>query len=59
MKSVEPVRKQIVVNVAQERAFAVFTGEMDRWWPKEHHVASAPLARTILEPRVGARAAES
>lgn len=53
MKTVEPVRKQIVVEVSQERAFAVFTGEMGRWWPNEHHVGSSPLARTVLEPRVG------
>jgi uncharacterized protein YndB with AHSA1/START domain len=53
MTSVEPVRKEIVVHTSQERAFEVFTGQMERWWPKEHHVGTAPLARTVLEPRVG------
>ena len=55
MGKIEPVRKQIVVHASQERAFAVFTGQMDRWWPKEHHVGKSPLARTVLEPRVGGR----
>jgi uncharacterized protein YndB with AHSA1/START domain len=55
MSTIEPVRKQIVVRAPVERAFAVFTEKMDHWWPREHHVGSAPLARTVLEPHVGGR----
>src|SRR5262245_35260558 len=55
MSNVEPVRKQIVVAASHETCFRVFTEGMDRWWPKEHHVGKSPLARTVIEPRVGGR----
>ena len=47
------VGMSIVVDAPVERAFAVFTEDMDSWWPKEHHVLQAPLARMVFEPRVG------
>jgi uncharacterized protein YndB with AHSA1/START domain len=43
----------IVVDAPIERAFAVFTEDMESWWPKEHHILQAPLARMVFEPRVG------
>jgi len=43
----------IVVDAPLEHAFAVFTEDMDSWWPKEHHILQAPLARMVFEPRVG------
>jgi uncharacterized protein YndB with AHSA1/START domain len=49
--SVAPVRKQIVVEVGQERAFRVFTERMDLWWPGSHHIGKSPLARVVLERR--------
>ena len=52
---IAPVQKTLVVNVSQARAFDVFTNGMDRWWPKSHHTGSAPLKKTIIEPRVGGR----
>lgn len=55
MNQVEPVRKQILVEAAQERAFRVFTDGIDRWWPRRHHIGKSPLARAVLEPRVGGR----
>jgi uncharacterized protein YndB with AHSA1/START domain len=47
------VGTSIVVDAPVEDAFAVFTEDMDSWWPKEHHVLQAPLARMVFEPRVG------
>jgi uncharacterized protein YndB with AHSA1/START domain len=55
MSRVEPVKKQIVVNAPQERAFRVFTAGIDRWWPREHHIGKSPLARAVLEGRAGGR----
>ena len=43
----------IVVDSPIERAFAVFTEDMESWWPKDHHILQAPLARMVFEPRVG------
>jgi uncharacterized protein YndB with AHSA1/START domain len=52
---VEPVRRDVVVDVGQARAFEVFTAEMTSWWPPEHHIGSAPIAEVVIEPRVGGR----
>jgi uncharacterized protein YndB with AHSA1/START domain len=51
----EPIRKRIVVEASQERAFSVFTNGIDRWWPREHHIGKSPLARTAIEPREAGR----
>jgi uncharacterized protein YndB with AHSA1/START domain len=50
-----PVRKTIIVNVPQERAFEVFTSRVGTWWPKSHHIAKAEMADAIIEPRQGGR----
>jgi len=50
-----PVFKEIVVDAPVERAFRVFTAGFDRWWPREHHILEAPLARAVLEPHAGGR----
>jgi uncharacterized protein YndB with AHSA1/START domain len=49
------VRKQIVVEVPQERAFHVFTARFDTWWPRAHHIGKAELKEARIEPRVGGR----
>jgi uncharacterized protein YndB with AHSA1/START domain len=49
------VRKEIVVEAPQERAFRVFTEGIGRWWPKEHHIGKADMQDSVLEPRVGGR----
>jgi uncharacterized protein YndB with AHSA1/START domain len=53
--SIEPVRKSVVVSTSAERAFRVFTEEIDRWWPREHHIGTSPLKCAVLEPRSGGR----
>jgi len=55
MSSVEAVRKQVLVSASAERAFRVFTAEIDRWWPRAHHIGTSPLKRAVLEPRAGGR----
>jgi uncharacterized protein YndB with AHSA1/START domain len=52
---VEPVRKEVLVEASQERAFRVFTDGVDRWWPRQHHIGKSPLKRSIIEPKLGGR----
>ncbi|HWW31238.1 MAG TPA: SRPBCC family protein [Steroidobacteraceae bacterium] len=53
--SIAPVRKSVVVQATPEKAFAVFTGGIDRWWPKTHGVGETPIKESIIEPFVGGR----
>jgi uncharacterized protein YciI/uncharacterized protein YndB with AHSA1/START domain len=52
---VTSVKKQIVVETSQQRAFRTFTEGMARWWPRGHHASASPLERMVLEPRPGGR----
>jgi uncharacterized protein YndB with AHSA1/START domain len=49
------VRNQVVVNAPVERAFAVFTEQMDRIKPREHNMLGVDIAETVFEQRVGGR----
>lgn len=49
----EPVRKNIRVRASVERAFRVFTTEMDSWWPRTHHIGTSPMKRVVVEGRPG------
>jgi uncharacterized protein YndB with AHSA1/START domain len=35
--SAEPIRRSVTVRCPRERAFRVFTEEIDTWWPVETH----------------------
>lgn len=50
-----PVRKSLRVQVPPARAFAVFTADMGRWWPRTHSINASPLAEVVMEPRAGGR----
>jgi uncharacterized protein YndB with AHSA1/START domain len=47
------VHKSITVDAPIDRAFHVFTQEMQTWWPPEHHLLDASLAEMVVEPHVG------
>ncbi len=53
--AVEAVRKEIVVEAPQERAFRVFTEGVDKWWPRAHRIGKVDMAAAVLEPRAGGR----
>lgn len=47
------VRRRIVVNAPINEAFKVFTERFGDFKPREHNLLRAPIAETVLEPRVG------
>lgn len=49
------VRTSLEVTAPPERAYAVFTEGIDRWWTRAHHVQSGELKQIGLDPRVGGR----
>lgn len=50
-----PVRKSVTVAADLEKAFAVFTSGMGRWWPASHSVGDSPLRDVVIEPATGGR----
>jgi len=54
-QQVESIRREVVVRASQQRAFEVFTAGMTSWWPKEHHIGSAPIEEVVIEPHEGGR----
>src|SRR5579859_6684276 len=47
------VRTEVTVGVPVERAFAVFTEEIDSWWDPDHHLLADNYDHMVFEPRVG------
>lgn len=55
MMEVPSIKKQITVDVSQERAFLVFTQRLDAWWPREFQIGRASMKSAVLEPKMGSR----
>jgi uncharacterized protein YndB with AHSA1/START domain len=50
------VEKSVTVNVPLERAFEVFTAEIETWWPLRTHAVDTERSETVvMEGRVGGR----
>jgi uncharacterized protein YndB with AHSA1/START domain len=47
------VRRAVVVNAPQAKAFAAFTERLGDFKPPEHNLLGAPIAETVFEPRAG------
>lgn len=52
---IAPVRKSIRVNAPVARAFDVFTTGLTLWWPENHGVGKKPIAKVLMEPKLGGR----
>jgi uncharacterized protein YndB with AHSA1/START domain len=52
---VSPVRTTVIVGVPVERAFEVFTQQMNAWWPRDKKIGAGELAEAVLEAREGGR----
>ena len=52
---IPPITGTVTVALPIERAFALFTGSIDSWWPHQFHIGQAEVAEVLLEPAVGGR----
>lgn len=52
---IPPITGTTTVAVPLIRAFDVFTGSINAWWPHQYHIGQADIADVVLEPRVGGR----
>ena len=52
---IAPVRKSVRVKAPVARAFDVSTSGLSRWWPLDHGVGKKPIAKVVMEPRLGGR----
>jgi uncharacterized protein YndB with AHSA1/START domain len=53
--TIAPVRRTARTKAPPARAFAIFSGQMGRWWPRGDTVAALPHADIVIEPHVGGR----
>jgi uncharacterized protein YndB with AHSA1/START domain len=53
--TIAPVRKTLRVKAGQAHAFEVFTSGIDRWWPRNHSIGSAPVEKVVIEAKAGGR----
>ncbi len=66
MSELEPIRRSVTVRCAPERAFRVFTEELDTWWPLATHSRAAmesegqgvKVERVEVQGHVGGRILE-
>ena len=55
-QTTEAVTHSVLVPLAPDEAFELFTDRFGDWWPKDsHHILDTPAAEVVLEPREGGR----
>jgi uncharacterized protein YndB with AHSA1/START domain len=50
-----PIRREVTVKAAPDRAFAMFATRMGDWWTKGKTPAKSPHQSVVIEPRAGGR----
>lgn len=53
--TIAPVRCSVRTKAPPAKAFAIFTSQMGRWWPRGRTVGESPHADIVVEPLVGGR----
>ena len=53
--TIAPILLSVDVKAPPERAFALFTGHIGKWWPVGRTVAKTPHADVVIEPHAGGR----
>jgi uncharacterized protein YndB with AHSA1/START domain len=52
---IPPITGAVTIALPIDRAFTVFAGSINDWWPHQYHIGQAEVAEVVLEPQVGGR----
>jgi uncharacterized protein YndB with AHSA1/START domain len=55
MKTIDPVRRSVIVKCAPAQAFRLFTDRIGEWWPIQTHRVSKDATTCAVETKVGGR----
>jgi uncharacterized protein YndB with AHSA1/START domain len=53
--TIAPIVQSVTVAVPPDRAFALFTGSMGRWWQRGKTIGAKPHVEIVMEPRPDGR----
>jgi uncharacterized protein YndB with AHSA1/START domain len=53
--SITPIIRSVVVQVDAARAFELFTGRMQDWWPRGKTIGRQPHVAVVIEPWIEGR----
>jgi uncharacterized protein YndB with AHSA1/START domain len=53
--TIAPVVRSVSVKAPPDRAFALFTGDIGRWWPRGMTIGEQPHADVLIEKHPGGR----
>lgn len=53
--TIAPVQRTILVKAPLAHTFDVFTAGLTRWWPPNHGIGPKPIAKVLMEPKLGGR----
>jgi uncharacterized protein YndB with AHSA1/START domain len=53
--TIAPIVRSVSVKAPPDRAFALFTGDIGRWWPRGMTIGAQPHADVVIEKRPGGR----
>jgi uncharacterized protein YndB with AHSA1/START domain len=53
--TIAPIIKSVTVKAPPARAFALFTGNIGKWWPPAMTIGKIPTIDIVLTPQVGGK----
>lgn len=56
--TIAPIVRTVQVKAPPARAFELFAGHMEKWWPKGRTIGKNPHASIVVEPWAGGRWSE-
>jgi len=51
--TIAPIVRRVEVKASPERAFALFAGDIGKWWPANMTIGPSPAVAIQIEPQVG------